>query len=286
MTEDIATKPGPGDDRVTEVAKNYYDSDDADNFYAIIWGGEDIHVGLYSEGDSIKEASRKTVERMAGKLEGLDASTRIIDIGAGYGGAARYIADRYGAHVTCLNLSDKENDRNRKLNKEQGLAGRIDVVGGSFEDIPEPDDSFDVVWSQDAILHSGNRRRVLEEVTRVIKPGGQFILTDPMQADNLADETVLQPIYDRIHLSSLASVAFYRRNLADLGFTEIAVEDLTHQLRNHYASVKAELSARRDELTGHVSEDYIERMLKGLQHWVDGADKGYLAWGILHFRKK
>lgn len=273
-------------DTITATAKNYYDSADADAFYATIWGGEDIHIGLYEPGDSIKEASRKTVLHIAERLEGLGPDAKVLDIGAGYGGGARVLASRYGAHVTCLNLSEKENARNEALTKAQGLSGKITVVQGSFEAIPSAADRFDIVWSQDAILHSGNREKVLDEVARVLKPGGEFIFTDPMQADDLDDPSVLQPIYDRIHLSSLGSIGFYREKLRGRGFEEVAVEDLTHQLRNHYAAVAEELRRRRDQLQGAISPDYIARMLKGLSHWVDGADKGWLAWGVLHFKKR
>ena len=48
-----------------DTARDYYDSEDADNFYATIWGGEDIHIGLYEETKNIKEAGRRIVERMA-----------------------------------------------------------------------------------------------------------------------------------------------------------------------------------------------------------------------------
>jgi sarcosine/dimethylglycine N-methyltransferase len=269
------------------VAESYYDSEDADNFYALIWGGEDIHIGLYEQpADDIRTASARTVARMAAMIAPLSQATRVLDIGAGYGGAGRHLAQTSGAHVTCLNLSNVENERNCKLNEAQGLAARIDVVHGSFEDIPEPDASFDVVWSQDAILHSGDRRRVLEEAARVLKPRGELIFTDPMQADGVDDPRLLQPIYDRIHLSSLASVAFYRAELARLGFEELAVIPMTEQLRAHYAHVRAELERKRSELAGRVSRDYIERMLSGLTHWITGADRGLLAWGIPHFRKR
>jgi len=35
-----------------------------------------------------------------------------------------------------------------------------------------------------------------------------------------------------------------------------------------------------------VSGEYIERMITGLGHWVSAGEKGYLNWGILHFRKR
>jgi len=269
------------------VAESYYDSEDADNFYAHIWGGEDIHIGLYEDppGD-IREASRRTVEYMAGLLKTLTADARVLDIGAGYGGAARYLASTAGAHVTCLNLSEVENERNRVQTKEQGLSDLVSVVHGSFEAIPEDDASFDYVWSQDAILHSGDREKVLDEVTRVLRSGGEFIFTDPMQADVVPDPAALQPIYDRLHLPNLASIQFYTEALQARGFEPIVIVPMLDQLRRHYARVREELGARRAELEKVVSSEYIERMLTGLQHWVDGADSDLLAWGVLHFRKR
>jgi len=272
---------------VSDVAEAYYDSSDADEFYFHIWGGEDIHIGLYrSDKDPIGKASRRTVEAMADSVDGLlGKSARVIDLGSGYGGAARYLAKRFGCHVTCLNISKVENDRNRKANAAAGLDKLIDVKHGSFEEIPAQDASIDLAWSQDAILHSGDRERVIAEVARVLKPGGEFVFTDPMQADD-CPKGVLQPVYDRIHLTSLGSVKFYREAAARHGLELVDVRPMLDQLRNHYARVRMELKARYAEMVKVASKDYVDRMLVGLQNWVDAADKGYLNWGIMHFRKK
>jgi sarcosine/dimethylglycine N-methyltransferase len=280
---DVARKT-PGD-AVTDVAERYYDSRDADNFYLNIWGGEDIHIGLYETTDDIAEASRRTVERMAALLPALTADTRIIDLGAGYGGAARYLAGRYGCEVVCLNLSEVQNETNRRLSAARDLTDRIRVEHGSFEDVPEPDASFDVVWSQDAFLHSGRRSVVLAEALRLLRPDGTLIFTDPMQADD-CPPCVLQPVFDRIHLQSLGSFAFYRDTAEGLGFDTMKMENLTANLRAHYAHVRAALKAGYDEMVARSSPDYVDRMIVGLDNWVDAADRGYLAWGILAFRKR
>ncbi len=270
---------------VVKTAQDYYNSDDADNFYYHVWGGEDIHIGIYENADEdISSASTRTIETMAAEIAGKSADTRIIDIGAGYGGAARWLASQYGCHVTCLNLSEAQNDRNRAMTAEQGLLQVIDVVDGSFEDIPTAGGLFDLAWSQDAILHSGHRERVLDEVDRVLKPGGEFIFTDPMQADD-CPAGVLQPVLERIHLDSLGSFAFYRQQAQRLGWEEVSVTDLTPQLVNHYTRVRQVLATKRDDLAGKVSDDYMDRMILGLKHWIDAGDNGYLSWGILHFRK-
>ncbi len=262
----------------------YYDSEAADAFYQSFWGGEDIHIGSYkNDGETIADASRHTVEIMAGKLQAVSAKTRILDLGSGYGGSGRYLARRFGAHVTCLNLSTTQNALNHELTLAGGLLKRIEIIHGDFENIHIDDCRYDIVWSQDAILHSGNRERVLDEVARVLVPGGQFIFTDPMQTDDCPDG-VLGPILDRIQLDTLSSFQFYRDALRERGFKEIDIIPMTEQLRTHYNRVRLELKNRYDEAVLLSGKEYVDNMIKGLGHWVDGADKSYLAWGILNFK--
>lgn len=271
---------------VVETARAYYNSTDADNFYFHIWGGEDIHIGLYrSDDEPIANASRRTVHRMAELAGDINPASRVLDLGAGYGGSMRYLAEHFGCQCVALNLSEVENERNRRMNIEAGLDRNIEVVDGDFTALDFGEDAFDLVWSQDAFLHSGDRARVCAEAVRVLKPGGRLVFTDPMQADDAPTDR-LQPIYDRIHLDSLGSPAFYRSTLGELGMKEVEFDDHSHQLPRHYARVRQALIENAEELRDRgVSEDYIERMQAGLQHWVDGGHKGYLAWGIFVFEK-
>ena len=76
-------------------AEAYYDSTEADAFYQTIWGGQDIHIGFYRDSNEpIADASRRTVETIANRIVNVDGTSRILDLGAGYGGSARYLADR------------------------------------------------------------------------------------------------------------------------------------------------------------------------------------------------
>ncbi|MGA7978763.1 MAG: methyltransferase domain-containing protein [Chromatiaceae bacterium] len=271
---------------VVETARSYYNSDDADNFYFHVWGGEDIHIGLYQRPDeAIADASRRTIDRMAATVPSLGPDSRVLDLGSGYGGAARRLAERFGCRVTALNLSEKENERNRAMNRARGLDGLIEVVDGSFETVPAPDGAFDLVWSQDAILHSGHRDRVVGEAARVLRAGGDFVFTDPMQADD-CPAGVLEPVLERIHLDSLGSIGFYRQAAARHGLQVKQVVELTENLVTHYSRVRNELEASREALTGDVSAAYIDRMITGLGHWIEAGTAGYLRWGILHVTKR
>ena len=273
-------------DDIQATTEDYYDSDDADTFYSLVWGGEDIHIGLYDETESkaIREASDKTVERMAGKVT-LGKGGRILDLGAGYGGAMRYMVRTTGADAVCLNISATQNDRNRHRVRQAGLTDKIDVKHGVFEDVPEEDGTFDVVWSQDAFLHSDQRGKVMAEAFRVLKPGGTLVFTDPCQADDIGPG-VLQPVYNRLKLNDLGSFRFYREAANAVGFEVVEQEDMTHELRNHYARVREEMLANYQALRdAGASAEYLDNMAVGLAHWVDAADSGNLAWGIQVFRK-
>jgi len=270
---------------VVETARTYYNSDDADHFYFHVWGGEDIHIGVYETAhEAIADASRRTVERMAALVPRPGPDTRVLDMGAGYGGAARWLAGRFGCRVTALNLSEKENARNRDMNRARGLDHLIEVLDGSFESVPYADGAFDLVWSQDAILHSGRRGQVIAEAARVLRRGGDFVFTDPMQADD-CPTGVLQPVLDRIHLDSLGSIGFYREQAAHHGLQVVDLVEMTDNLVTHYRRVREELTHGRGALAGKVSDAYIDRMIAGLGHWVDAGEAGYLRWGILHLRK-
>jgi sarcosine/dimethylglycine N-methyltransferase len=70
-----------------------------------------------------------------------------------------------------------------------------------------------------------------------------------------------------------------------VGFVQRDYTDRTPQLVKHYSRVLQETENRSRELLSTVSAAYVERMKAGLRHWIDGGRRGYLAWGIFHFRK-
>lgn len=268
-----------------ETAKKYYNSREADEFYHAIWGGEDIHVGIYeTEHEAIATASRRTVETMLARIPVPHAEHHVLDIGSGYGGAARQIAAVSDCRITCLNLSEVQNARNIEKNRAIGLDDRIKVLDGAFEEIPLPDEDCEIVWSEDALLHSADRERVLAEVYRVLKPGGMFIFTDPMERPD-CPAGALQSVYDRIHLDSLATFDFYIQAGERIGYTRAEITDLSPHLTRHYTRVKEELVARYEEVVALSEATYVDRMIEGLQHWIGAGERGYLAWGIIQLWK-
>lgn len=105
-----------------------------------------------------------------------------------------------------------------------------------------------------------------------------------MQSESCPKDA-LEPILNRIHLDSLGSIQYYKDTLLGLGFKEISIKDHSKQLSNHYGRVLQEVQGNHINLSRVCSDEYIDRMKTGLQHWVDGGVAGNLTWGILHFQK-
>jgi sarcosine/dimethylglycine N-methyltransferase len=270
---------------VVSRTRDYYNSKQVLSFQEIIYNHHNEHcsVGLYEGQESIHEAMYKTVVTMASLLP-LNESSIVLDLGAGYGGAARYLAKTTGCSVDCLNLSEGQNRCNRESNQQQGLDSQIRVIEGNFEAIPSTDAHYDVVWSQDALLFSSDRFKVFQQVYRVLKPSGHFIFTDPMTSDDCPAE-ILQPLLARIYLDSLSSVSFYRNTATTLGFEEVQVIEMTEQLTQHYARLLEEINTQYETFLKACGKDYIEHQQQGLKHWVEAGKNRYLNWGILHFKK-
>ena len=266
------------------VAKAAYDSADAGAFYSQIWGGDDIHLGLYETPEEpIADASHRTMERMVSKIQ-QDSIDYVVDLGSGYGGAARYLQAELNSRVLAVNLSGEQNRRAEYLNKLAGADQRVTVVDASYNNVPAEDGTANLVWSQDAFLHAERRDLPLAEAVRVLKPGGEFLFTDPMAADGVS-ASELSGVLERLNLSSLASPAEYKQLAAAAGLELVEFDDLSSMLPQHYGRVLEETQDNTEQLLQTASQTYLEAMMTGLQHWVDAGNRGLLSWGIFHFRK-
>ncbi|KAL8811901.1 MAG: hypothetical protein Q9223_001412 [Gallowayella weberi] len=288
-TNPVAAPSNP----TADTAKDYYDDASTDRFYTLLWGGQDIHAGIYSSTNDITAASIATVAKMADTLlesgMTLDYKTRILDLGAGYGGAARFLAKKYECEVVCLNLSRVQNDRNRELNRQEGLVEKVHVFEGVFEEVPASvGGDFDVIWSQDSFLHSLNRDQIVSEIDRLLRKDGEgrVVFTDIMAS---ADAWKKQPelmerMMERLHLSSLATVEFYQAAFKGKGFRNLGYWDGVGHFGTHYRRLGEELERRKEDLLGQgVDEKVMERHTGGMKKWVEAKEMGCVQWGILCF---
>lgn len=100
------------------------------------------------------------------------AGKRVLDVGCGNG----YVLGKYateGADVQGIDITETAIDLCRKRFEYQGLRGKFDVANA--EELPFPDNTFDCVCSMGVLHHTPNTQRAVDQIYRVLKPGGRFI---------------------------------------------------------------------------------------------------------------
>ena len=278
--------------QAVESARKYYDDDIVDHVYSSIWGGETICIGTFADAhDSIKTASSRTIDELAQLAGPLTRSSRVLDLGAGYGGSARYLAKTFGCQVTCLNLSPRQNARNESLCRQEDLHHLVNVAEGNFENVSQPDLFFDLIWSQDALLHSGDRAKVLGEIDRLlVQTNGVVVLTDIVQKSEVADPALFDLYMQRLPVERLATIEWYETHLKARGLQKVKTLDKTEHLATHYGRVLQEMQSHQEDYITHHKEperarDYVDRSMKPLATASALARNGDLRWVWLIYRR-
>ncbi len=120
------------------------------------------------------------VEATADLCNGLivKPESKVLDIGSGLGGPARYFASKFGCSVTGIDLTQSYVDAATYLTERTGLQDKVTFDCGDALALPYADNTFDVVITQHVAMNIENRERFYSEAFRVLKPGGQFALYD------------------------------------------------------------------------------------------------------------
>jgi ubiquinone/menaquinone biosynthesis C-methylase UbiE len=159
---------------------------------------------------------------------GIGAASRVLDVCAGLGGPARFVARRWGARVTGVDLNPDRVSGANRLSAAVGLGGLVHMVRADAQALPFAPGAFTAVVSQEGLLHVPDKGRALRECRRVLLPGGRIAFTDWIATPRL-DEGERRRLEEWMAAVTLQTVDGYRGLLARAGFSVIEAEDLSSE---------------------------------------------------------
>src|SRR5437764_2807681 len=155
---------------------------------------------------------------------------RVLDIGSGIGGPARWFAAKYGVQVAGVDLTPEFCAAAEALNAAAGLAGRVTIGQGSALALPVPDGAFDAAYSQNVIMNIADKKLFYREAFRVLRPAGRLALSN-LCAGPAGEPYFPAPWAATRETSFLASPDEMRADLNAAGFEIIEFHDITEAMR-------------------------------------------------------
>ncbi len=153
---------------------------------------------------------------------------RVLDIGSGLGGPARYLASNLGCEVTGIDITRELCEVAIDLTRRVRLDDLVTFVHGDALDLPFDDGAFDVAWTEHVTMNIEDKERLFGEIRRVLTTGGRLAFFDLLAGP-------AQPIHFPVPWADDSSTSFLatgdetRALLDRAGFRVRSWEDLTHE---------------------------------------------------------
>ena len=219
--------------------------------------------------DQFHAGGMKTTAQLMSALD-LSRGLRVLDIGSGLGGPARFVEREYGCNVVGIDLNESFVELARFLSTQLGQAGLVDFRTADATKLSFEDQSFDRLYTQHVAMNIADRGALYAEAFRVLKTGGLFGMFDVISAGG---EPLIYPTpwASRADMSHLLNEQQTREVLAGRGFIELSWLDqtqegiamLTDQLKQQQSGRTLNLSIVMGERFDVMAKNFLLNLSEG-----------------------
>lgn len=193
---------------------------------ALTQSGKDLENLTHNDLAALDEfhvGGRESTQELAAHMD-LSSGLRLLDVGSGIGGPARYFAAEQGCKVTGIDLTEEFVLVAKSLTNRTKLDHSVEFLHGSALALPFEPSTFDRAYTIHVCMNIADKPRLIREVRRVLKPGGLFAIFDLMRT---GEGPIRYPVpwAPSEETSFVARVSDYLDGLTAAGFT------VTHERR-------------------------------------------------------
>ncbi len=223
---------------------NYYEKAGPD-YYA--WSNQyNMHFGYYKPGmnpfsrEAMLEKLSDEVYKRLNIL--LSASFTLADFGCGLGATLRHGNKRFAnGSFKGITLVPWQVEKANELNVNE--SNNIEIIQGDYCHTGFEDNSLDAVIAIESSCYASgdSKSDLLNEIHRVLKPGGKFVIADGFLKKPLPSQGFLKKVYHQLctswALTELGNINEVRKHLAHLDFTNVQIENVSMNIAPSVAHV-------------------------------------------------
>lgn len=187
----------------------------------------------------------EATEEIAALLQ-VDAGDRLLDVGSGIGGPARYMAKHFGCRVTGIDLTDEFCEVARHFTRLLGLEAQVDFEQGDALAMPFAEACFAGAYSMNVSMNIADKAALYAEIGRVLKPGGWLMLSEIAAGPNAGPGAAMNyptPWAATAASSFLVTPEETRRGLESAGFEVLQLRDAVAESKAYGARSRALVEA-------------------------------------------
>jgi len=218
--------------------------------------------------DGFHIRGRKSTVELAKQME-ITPSDRVLDLGSGSGGTARYLATRFGCRVVGIDLTPSYVKLAAVLSELLEISALTAFVCGNALTLPFKNEGFDIVWSDHVQMNIADKEHFAKEIHRVLRPGGKVAVHEVFTGPN-GNPFLPVPWSSEAATSFMVDEAEMKQIFADMGFSVLEWTDVTGISDQWFQKMRAKRAAASPSaigihlLMGPTAEDKIANMGRSL----------------------
>ena len=276
--DDPAVTPGPTARK--DAIRDHYDQ--LSMFYRAFWG-EHIHHGYWEAGEkhTAKTAQERLVQLLARRAS-LPQGARVLDIGTGVGGSARWLARTLGCHVDGITISPVQAEMATEQARKEGLSDRTRFWVHDAHDLDALDDGYDAVWVIECSEHLEDKPAFLAAAARRLRPGGVFAACSWLRGKvpDAEARRLLEQVEAGMLVPPLPTMRQFVTWLEEAGFNPVAAEDLTRRVESTWE--RCTTLVRRPEIQAllRVSSARVQHFVEAFPAMHEAYRRDVMAYGL------